>query len=88
MMKKGMPVLARSVISLYGAKTRVRVESDLSEENEVLWRCVVSSFIFVVVVHAVTELARYSALSELLYTDDLVMMSETIEGLRNKIKKC
>ena len=37
-----------------------------------------------VVVDVVTELARQSALSELLYADDLVLLSETIEGLRNK----
>ena len=36
------------------------------------------------VVDVVTELAREGMLSELLYADDLVPMSETIEGLRNK----
>ena len=35
----------------------------------------------------VTELAREGALSELLYADDLVLMSGTIEGLRNKFIK-
>ena len=28
------------------------------------------------------------ALSELLYADDLVLMSETIEGLRDKLLNC
>ena len=32
----------------------------------------------------VTEFAMEGALSELLYADDLVMMSETTDGLRNK----
>ena len=31
----------------------------------------------------VTELTREGVLSELLYADDLVLMSETIERLRN-----
>ena len=35
-------------------------------------------------VDVVTEFAREVALSELLYADDLVLMSETISGLRNK----
>ena len=48
---------------------------------------VMSPFIFAVVVDAVTEFAREGALSELLYADGLVLMSETIEGLRNKFLK-
>ena len=46
-----------------------------------LWRevSVLSPFLFVVVVDVVTEFAREGALSELLYADDLVLMSETIE---------
>ena len=36
------------------------------------------------VVDVVTVLARDDALSEVLYADDLVLMSETIEGLKNK----
>ena len=46
-----------------------------------------SPFAFAVMVDVVTEFARESAPSELLYADDLVMMSETIEGLRNKFLK-
>ena len=37
-----------------------------------------STFHFAVVVDAVTELARNGMLSELLYADDLVLMSEII----------
>ena len=48
---------------------------------------VLSRFIFAVVVDVVTEFARNGALSELLYADDLVLMRETIEGLRNKFLK-
>ena len=36
-----------------------------------------------VVVDVVTALARVGVLSLLLYADDLVLMSETIKGLRN-----
>ena len=39
------------------------------------------------VVDVVTEFAREVVLSELLYADDLVLMSETIECLRNKFFK-
>ena len=76
-------------MSLYeGAKTRVRVDSELSEEFKVKvgmhQGSVLSPFLFAVVVDVVTEFARDGVLSELLYADDLVLMSETIEGLRNK----
>ena len=48
---------------------------------------VLSPFLFAVVADVVTEFARVGALSELLYADDLILMSETIEGLRNKFFK-
>ena len=41
-------------------------------------------FPFDVVVDVVTIFAREHVLSELLYADDLVLMIETIKGLRNK----
>ena len=74
-------------MSLYeGVKTRVRVDSDLSEEFEVKvgmhQGSVLSPFLFEVVVDAVTELARMVVLSELLYADDLVLISEIVEGFR------
>ena len=76
-------------MSLYdGAKTRVRVDSELSEEFEVKvgmhQGSVLSPFLFVVVVDAVTKFVREHALTELLHSDDLVLVNETIEGLRNK----
>ena len=80
------------MVSLYeGAKTRVRVDSELSEKFVVNvgmhQGSILSPFLFVVVVDVVTEFAREVALSELLYADDLVLMSETIVGLRNKWKE-
>ena len=84
--------LVRSVMCLYeGAKTRVRVDSELSEEFEVKVRIyqgsVLSPFHFAVVVDVVTEFAGEGALSELLYADDFVLMSEKIKALRNKFLK-
>ena len=87
MWKKGIPeVLVRSVMSLYEeAKTNVRVDSELAEEFGVKvgmhQGSVLSPFLFAVVVDVATEFAREGALCELLYNDDLVMMSETIEEL-------
>ena len=80
----GIPeVLVRSLMSLYeGANTRVGVDFVLSEECEVIVRMhqgsVLSPFLFAVMVDVVTEFAREDVLSELLYADDLVLMSETI----------
>ena len=45
---------------------------------------VLSPFLFAEVLDVVTEFARVGALSELLCADDLVQMSQTIEGPRNK----
>ena len=42
-----------------------------------------SPFLFAVVVDFVIELPRDGALGEMLYADDLVLMSETIKGLWN-----
>ena len=77
------------MICLYeGAKTRVRVDTYLSEEIEVKvgmhQGSVLSPFLLAVVVDVVAEFARVGTLSELLYADDLVLMSETNDGLRNK----
>ena len=64
MRKKGIPkVLVRSVMSMYeGAKTIVRVDSELSEEFDVKvgmhQGSVLSPFFFAVVVDVVTEYAR------------------------------
>ena len=46
-----------------------------------------SPFLFALVVDVVAEFAREGALSELLYADDLVLMSETMEGVMNMFLK-
>ena len=81
-----------NAMSLYEAvKTRVRVDSELSEEFEVkvgiLQGSVLSPFLLAVVVDVVTEFVSENVLSKLLYADDLFLTSETIEGLRNKFIK-
>ena len=48
---------------------------------------VLSLFLFAVVVDVVTEFSREGALSELLYAKDIVLMSEAMDGLRNKFLK-
>ena len=97
--KKGIPeVLVRPVMSLYeGAKTRVRVDCELSGELEakqgIHQGSVLSPFLFELEADVVTELARIGVLSELLYADDLVLMSgiigncETIDGLSDNFLK-
>ena len=79
-------------MSLYeGAKTTIRVDSELLEEFEVNVGMprgsVLSPFLFAVVVNVVTEFPRVGALSQLLNSGDLFLMSETIDGLRNKLLK-
>ena len=67
------------------------MDSDLSEEFEINvgmhQASVLSPFPFALVVDVNTEFARVGALSELIYADDLVLISETIEELRDKFLK-
>ena len=84
-------VFVRSVMSLYeGAKTRVIVDSELSEEFKfnvgMQQGSALSPFIFAIVV-GVTEWAIEGVLSELLYADDLVLMIDANEELRRQFIK-
>ena len=67
---------------------RFKVDSELSEEFEakvgMLQGSVLSPFLFALVVDVITEFAREGALSELLYADDLVLISETIKGIMDR----
>ena len=44
--------------------------------------------IFAVWVDVVTEHAREGMLNEILYADDLVLMSESLENLRERFQRC
>ena len=91
--KKSLPeVLVKAVMSLYeGSRTKVRVGSGLSEEFGVRVGAhqgsVVSPLIFAIVVDAVSEHAREGLLNEISYADDLVLMSENLEDLRERFQK-
>ena len=75
--KKRIPKgLLRSVMSLYErAKTRVRVDSELSEEFEVKvgmhQLSILSHFLLAMAADIVSEMARAGVISELLYAGDL-----------------
>ena len=71
-------------LSLYeGAKARIRVGLELSEEFEVkvsvhqgyVW----SPLVFAIVVDVVTESTRNGFMTKWLYADDLILTSETME---------
>ena len=88
MRKKGLPeILVKAVMSLYeGAETKVKVGLGLSEDFSmkvgVHQGSVLSPLLFVTVIDEVTENARKVWMKQILYADDLVLMGETIEGLR------
>ena len=90
---KNLPeVLVKAVMSLYeGSRTKVRVGSGLSEEFGVRvgvhQGSVILPLIFAIVVDAVTEQAREGLLIEILYADDLVLMSYNLEGLRESFQR-
>ena len=69
-----------------GRKSRVGL--GLSEEFAVRvgvhQGSVISLLTFAIVVDAVTEQARKGLLNEILYADDLVLMSENFEDLRER----
>ena len=49
---------------------------------------VLSPLVFMIVVDVVTESVRSGSMSEMLYVDDLVLISPMMEGLREKFWKC
>ena len=91
----GRSVGASSDKFIWGSRTKVRVESGTSDEFGVKGWCkgwvhqgsVLSPLIFAIVVDVVTEHAREELLNEILYPDDLVLMSESLEDLRERFQK-
>lgn len=92
MRKKGLlEIMVQSVMSLYdGTKTKVKVGSAYSENFEVKvgvhQGSVLSPLLFAMVIDAVTESARRSDMNEILYADDLVLMSDTMENLKERFE--
>ena len=75
--KKGLSeLMVRAVMRLYDcARTTVEFEVNVGVHQE----SVLSPLLFAIVVDVITNNARRSAANELLYADDLVLMSETME---------
>ena len=91
--KKGLAeMLVHAVMRLYeGSRTKARVGSGTSDKFGVRvglhQRSVLPPLIFAVVVDVVTENARERLLNEILYADDLVLMSESLEDLRERFQR-
>ena len=91
--KKGLAeVLVQVVMSLYeGSRKKARVGSGTSDEFGVRvgvhQGSVLSPLAFAIVVDVVTEHAREGLLNEILYADDLVLMSESLEDLRERLQR-
>ena len=82
----------KSGVSLYhGAKTKVQVGSELSQkfliQVGVYQESVLSPLLFAIAVDVISENAREELMIEILYADDLAIMSESIENLKEKFLK-
>ena len=90
MRKKGLSeVMVWAVMGLNDdAKTRVRVGSAYSEESKVKvgihQGIVLSSQLLAMVVDVITENARRVVVHKILHSDDLVVISETMEDLEER----
>ena len=91
--KKGLPeILVKAVMSLYeDSKTKVKLESEFLKDFDVVVGVyqgpVLSPLLFATVVNVVTENAREGLIKEDLYADDLVLMSEIMEGMKERFFK-
>ena len=90
--KKGIEEkLVQAVMRLYeGAKTRVRVETELSDPFEVKvgvhQGSVLSPLPFITVMDVLSAEIRQGLLFEILYADDLVIMADSMEELEKRYK--
>ena len=75
----------------HGAKTKVQVGSELSQEFLVQVGVhqgfVLSPLVFAIAVDVISENAREGLMYEILYADDLVLMSESMQNLKKKFSK-
>jgi len=74
-----------------GAKTRVRIETQLSEEFFVRvgvhQGSVLSPLLFSIVLDVISENVKEGLMYEILYADDLVLISENMDDLKEKFYK-
>ena len=93
MRKKGLPkVTVRTVMSLYhGAKSKVRIGPELLEEFlvqvDVHQESVLSPMLFAIAVDVISENGRKVLMNEILHADDLFLVSESMENLKEKFLK-
>ena len=91
--KKGLPeVVVRAVMSLYHwVNTKVRVGSESSEEFLIQVGVdqgpALSPLLFAISVDVISENAREGLMNQILYADNLVLISESIENLKEKFFK-
>ena len=82
----------QGIMAMYkDAKTRVKIEGELSESFQVKvgvhQGSVLSPWLFNVVMDEVTREARSNNLKELLYADDLLLMGESLNEIEVKYRK-
>ena len=88
--KKELPeILVKAVMNQYeGSKIKVTVGSEFSEEFYVAvgihQGSVLSPLLFAIVMDVVIENAKEGLIKEVLYTDDLVLMSKKMESQKAK----
>ena len=87
--KELLEVMVRAVMSLCDSvNTKVRVGSAYSIEFEVKVGVhqghVLSPLLFAIVADVITKNARRGVVNELLYADDFVLISETMEDLKER----
>ena len=93
MRKKDLPeIIVRVVMSLYHrAKTKVRVGSELSEEFlvqvDLNQKSVLTSLLLAIAEDVISENAIEKLMNEIMHADDLVLMSESTENLKEKFFK-
>ena len=90
--EEGLPEILKAVMSLFkNSKTKVKVGSEFSEEFFVVVAVhqgfVLSPLLFAIVVDVVTENAQEGLMKEVLYADDLVLMSKTMDNLKKRFLK-
>ena len=85
-MRKGLSkVIVRAVMSLCdGRWCKNKSEGEICIFRGTCQESVLSLLLFAIVVDVITENARRGVVNELLYADDLVIMSEAMEDLKER----